>query len=77
MIWLCVIFPRQFNLLMLKLGVAEAMNGMFGICIFLIFIMLMFVTAIVSVMDAKLKALIQKMALMEQRIRDLEGKLKK
>ena len=77
MIWLCVIFPKQFNLLMLKLGVAEAMNGMFGICIFLIFIMLMFVTAIVSVMDSKLKSLIQKMALMEQRIRELEGKLEK
>ena len=37
--------------------------------------MLMFVTAILSFFDVREKSLIQKMALMEQRIRELEGLL--
>lgn len=71
-IFLCIIFPNQFNFLMLQLGVAEAMNALFGICIFFILLFLMNVTSIISIMDIKNKQLAQKTALLEKRIRELE-----
>lgn len=72
-IFLCVMFPKQFNLFMLQFGVAEAMNGLFGICIFLILIFLMHVTSIISLMDIRNKKLAQNTALLEKRIRELEN----
>lgn len=72
MISFCIVFPKQFNLIMLQLGVAEAMNALFGICIFFILLFLMNVTSIISKMDIKNKQLVQKIALLEKRIRELE-----
>lgn len=76
-IWFCVAFPKLFNIAMHKLGVAEAMNGVFGICTFFILILLMSMTAVLSFMDTREKQLIQKVALLEKQVRELEDRLEK
>lgn len=53
-------------------GVKVASNGLFAMCIFLIVIILISVTAVISDFSIKIKSIIQHIALIEERIRILE-----
>lgn len=67
-----VLFPGILNLLSNKLGIVEPVNGLFSVCIFLILLILMSITAIVSKMNEKNKKLVQQYALLEKRLREIE-----
>ena len=54
------------------MGIASVTNGLFAILVFLILIILMSLTAILSKMKEQNKKLIQECSLMEKRIRELE-----
>ena len=69
---LIVIFIDDFEKILHFIGIAEGMNGLFAIAIFMILLMLMVLTSVVSQMNNKYKILVQKYALMEKRIRELE-----
>lgn len=69
---LITVFIDYFEKILHFVGIAEGMNGLFAIAIFLILLMLMVLTSVVSQMSNKNKVLAQKCALMEKRIRDLE-----
>lgn len=66
------IFPQILNLFANFVGVYEPTNALFSIICFCIIIILMSLTAIVSKLNEKSKRLIQKMALIEKRVRELE-----
>lgn len=72
-IFLIILYPKSFSLLMYKIGVVNASNGLFAICIFLFLIMMLILTAIISKMNAKIKTMIQELGLLEKRIRELEN----
>ena len=71
-----VTFIKDFEKVLHFLGIAEGMNGLFAIAIFLILLMLMIITSIVSQMNNRHKTLIQKCALLEKRVRELENQMK-
>ncbi|MDO4607952.1 MAG: DUF2304 domain-containing protein [Clostridia bacterium] len=73
---LILIFPDVFMLLMRKIGIVDATNGLFAALSFIIIIILMSITSIVSKLNASLRGLTQKCAIYEKRIRELEDKLK-
>ncbi len=70
-----VIFPNVFRGLMHNIGVVEDTNGLFGVVLFAVLMILISITSIVSKMNEKLRQLIQKCAMYEERIRELECKL--
>ncbi len=72
---LTVIFPKGLEIVLNAIGVVELPNGLFGIVLFAVLIILMSLTAIVSSLNAKLRKLIQQCAMYEKRIRDLEQRL--
>ena len=55
-------------------GVETPMNGLFAMLIFAVLVILMSLTAIVSKLNEKSKRIIQALALLEKRVRELEGK---
>lgn len=67
-----VLFPSTFNFLMEQIGIVNPSNGLFAICTFLILVMLLAVTSIISKMNNKIKTLTQLLGMAEKRIRDLE-----
>lgn len=71
-IFLIILFPSIFNMLMSKIGIVNASNGLFAICIFLFLIILLMLTSIISGMNNKIKTLIQMEGINEKRIRELE-----
>jgi len=71
-----VIFPEAFIYLVHSIGIIDYTNGLYSIALFLILIILMSITAIVSKLNEKNKKLIQYCALLEKRIRDLEAQQK-
>ncbi len=74
---LIVIFPDLFMRLMRKFGVVDAINGIFAAVLFIILIILMSMTSIVSKLNSNIRGLTQKCALNEKRIRELEDELEK
>ncbi len=72
---LILIFPNLFMRLMNKIGIIDATNGVFAAVLFIIIIILMSMTSIVSKLNANIRGLTQKCALNEKRIRELEGKI--
>ncbi len=56
-----------------SVGIVEATNGLFAIMIFCILMILISITAIVSKLNDKSKRLIQTVALLEKRLRDVEA----
>ena len=70
-----VVFPNEFIFLMQKMGIIEGVNGVFATVIFLIIMILMSMTSIVSIQNANFRQLVQKCALYEKRIRELEMKV--
>lgn len=73
MMAILVIFPGLLNVLVTLIDIQTPINGLFSFCIFLMIIIMMSLTAIVSRQNEKIKNLVQDNALMEKRIRELEN----
>lgn len=67
-----VLFPQFLRILTELVGIYDPMNALFSIALFCIIIILMSLTAIVSKLNEKTKTLIQFVALLEKRVRDIE-----
>ena len=70
---LLAVFPQLLNWFSGLVGIYEPTNALFAIIIFCNIIILMSLTSIVSKMNEKNKRLIQSIALLEKRIRELEN----
>lgn len=75
-LFILVTFIKDFEKILHFFGIAEGMNGLFAIAIFLILLMLMVMTSVVSQLNNRLKTLVQKYAILEKRMRELEMKMK-
>lgn len=69
-----VIFPRLLDWLVSIVDIKTPVNGLFAFSIFLILVILMSITVIVSRQTEKIKCLVQYNAILEKRIRELENK---
>lgn len=69
---LITIFPEAFIFLMGFTGIVEPVNCVFAAVLFIMIIILMSITSIVSKLNANIRRLTQKCALYEKKIRDLE-----
>lgn len=69
---LAAIFPSVLLHVLHLIGVVELTNGLFGILLFGIIVIMISITSIVSRQNEKLRSLIQKTAQYEKRIRELE-----
>lgn len=67
-----VIFPDLLVAFTDILGIEIASNGLFAVSIFLVIMMLVFLTAVVTELTSRIKKMAQKTAIMEKRLRDLE-----
>lgn len=65
-------FPKLLSIVASLVGFEVASNGLFAILHFCTLILLISMTAIVSKLNEKVKRLIQTIALLERRIRELE-----
>lgn len=72
---LIVIFPQALEQILHWVGVVELTNGLFGIVCFALLIILLSITSIVSILNEKMRRLVQQCAMYEKRIRELEMKL--
>lgn len=71
--FILAIFPMLMEILIKFLGIYSVTNGLFALSLFLILIILMSLTAILSKMKAQNKQLVQSCALLEKRVRELEN----
>ena len=69
-----VLFPYLLNGMFLFLGISDPLNGLFSLLFFFVLILIMSLTAIVSRMNEKNREIIQTIALLEKRVRELEDK---
>lgn len=67
-----VVFPQLMTWIIRMLGIQSSMNGLYLVLIAFIIMILMTLTSIVSRLAYKSKSLIQEIALIEKRVRDLE-----
>lgn len=72
-IFLIILFPEAFNTIMNKLGIINPSNGLFAICIFILLVMLLILTSVISKINMKIKVLGQNLGIAEKRIRELEA----
>ena len=72
---LVVIFLQALDRVLHWMGVATLTNGLFGMVCFALLIILLSITSIVSILNEKLRRLVQQCAMYEKRIRELEMKL--
>lgn len=72
---LVLIFPQALERILHAMGIVELTNGVFGLVCFALLIILLSITSIVSMLNEKLRKLVQQCAMYEKRIRDLERKL--
>lgn len=70
-----VAFPELMLIIIRLLGIQSSMNGLYIALISFIIMILMTLTSIVSRHAYKTKTLIQEIAIMEKRIRELEKKI--
>lgn len=70
---LVVVFPRLLKNFTRFLGIESTMNGLYVLCIAFILIILMALTSIVSKQTMKIRALVQEIAMLEKKIRELEN----
>ena len=70
-----VAFPELMLIIIRLLGIQSSMNGLYIALISFIIMILMTLTSIVSRHAYKTKILIQEIAIMEKRIRELEKKI--
>lgn len=71
---LLAIFPEILDFIAQLIGIYEPTNALFAIISFCTIIILMSLTAIVSKLNERLKRLVQAVALLEKRLRELETK---
>lgn len=71
MLILCV-FPDLLINFTKYLGIEIASNGLFAMCIFLVIMMLVFLTAVMTELTSRIKKMAQKTAIIEKRLRDIE-----
>ena len=69
-----IIWPNALYALMSGFGISVPVNGLFLVCIGFIIVILMSLTSIVSKQTNRIKELVQHQAILEKRIRELEGK---
>lgn len=69
---LLVIFPELLVHIIHMLGIEGTMNGLFIICISFILMILMALTSIASRQNMKIRMLVQEIAMLEKRVRELE-----
>ena len=67
-----VIFPELLSWLVHLFGIQSNMNGLYIILISFIIMILMALTSIVSRQSNKMKTLIQEIAILEKRVREIE-----
>mgnify|MGYP002511862436 FL=1 len=70
-----VIFPGLLDTFVKILGIATPVYGLFVFAIFFLLVIAMSLTAIVSRQTERIKDLAQENAVLEKRVRELEGKL--
>lgn len=70
-----IYFPQLLVKFVRILGIESNMNGLYVLCLGFILAILMSLTSIVSRQSAKIRLLIQQIAIMEKRIRELENQL--
>lgn len=66
------VFPQILGWFAALVGIYEPTNALFAFMFFCVIIILMSITAIVSKLNEKSKRLIQSVALLEKRVRELE-----
>ena len=66
------LFPQDFSNLVKLLGIIEPTNGLFAVIMFLMLIIFMSMTSILSMLNNKIRTITQKCAMYEKRIRELE-----
>lgn len=71
-----VLFPQILIFVAKLLAIEVASNGLFGMCIFLIILILISLTIAISDLGEKEKRLVQNAALLDERIRYLEKLIK-
>lgn len=71
-----VLFPQLLVYMIRILGIESPMNGLYVLCIGFIIIILMALTSIVSKQTMKIRALIQEIAMLEKRLREVEEERK-
>ncbi len=69
------LFPNLLISLAELSGFEVASNGLFAVCLFLLIMLQVYMTTIISDFSAKIKTLTQKLAIADQKINDLENKL--
>ena len=70
------LFPTLLNQVSSLLGIYDPTNALFAIVLFCVIIILMTLTAILSRHNADILRLVQENALLEQRVRELEDKVR-
>ena len=68
-----VIWPETLAKIISIVGIESNMNGLFILAIAFVIVILMSITSIVSKQSDKIRSLTQTIAMMEKRIRELEG----
>lgn len=71
-LFILVVFPELLSMVISMFGIQSNMNGLYIILISFIIMILMALTSIVSRQTYKIKTLIQEIAILEKRVRDLE-----
>lgn len=69
---LMIFFPELLVWFVKLLGIESNMNGLYMLCIAFILAILMSLTSIVSRQSFKIRVLLQEIAMLEKRIRELE-----
>ncbi len=67
-------FPGLLGFITSFVGIEVPANGLFAMSILFLILILMSITVIISETSARIKTLVQKISLMEKRIRELESK---
>ena len=66
------VFPRILGWFAALVGIYDPTNALFAFMFFCVVMILMYITAIVSNLNEKIKQVFQFVALLEQRVRELE-----
>lgn len=69
-----VIYPELLSYTIRILGIEDNMNGLFSISIAFMLMIMMALTSIASRQNAKIRQLVQEIAILDKRIRELEQK---
>lgn len=68
-----VLFPSFIDIISKILSIASPVNAVFALALFFLMIILVSITSIVSKQNEKSKKLIQEIAILEKRVRELEN----